>query len=301
MPGETLSSGLSGLLGEVPLYTSAGTGATLKSKPSTKTQETDPTKTTIAQLYGSGGHLSSVQKFVAGMECEIEGLTGSKIQSFGHFQCKEDHSLRNSGMEYVSAPLERDALLNQFVELHKWLKLDQKKEPFSERTSVHVHVNVSSMTMQHAKNMMLLYALFEEFFFSMVKPERRANIHCVPLTETHLPAIYNKNIPYLRDRWSKYAALNLIRMSDLGTMEFRHHHGTGDTEEMTAWLKVLDNLWTLSRQVVIDEESLSNQSRIYSWFDAIFNPSPKTIMLGGQLHNIIQNSLIDVKFSVLKD
>ena len=261
----------------------------------------DESNTTVAQFYGSGGHLAIVSKFVAGMECEIEGLPSSKIQSFGHFACKEDHSLRNQGMEYVSAPLERDALLNQFIELQKWLKLDPKKNPFSERTSVHVHVNVSNMTMQQAKNMLMLYALYEELFFSMVKPERRANIHCVPLTETHLPGIYNKPMWLLRDRWSKYAAVNLMRMSDLGTIEFRHHHGSGDTEEITAWLKVLDNLWTLARQVVIDEESLSNPARVYAWFDAIFNPSPKTLMLGGQLHNIIQNSLIDVKFSVLKD
>lgn len=270
--------------------------AKVQTKPSTVDENL-----TVAKLYGCGGTLGSATKFIAGLECEIECIPASKHTSFGHFQCKEDHSLRNNGWEYVSAPLERDALINQFVDLQKWLKLDPKKPAFSERTSVHVHVNVSSLTLKQAKNMLLLYALYEEPFFSMVKPERRTNIHCVPLTETHLPGRYNANIMVLRDIWSKYAATNLTRLSDLGTIEFRHHHGTSNAEEITTWIKVLDNLWSLSRQVVIDEESLSNPTRIYSWFDAIFNPSQKTMMLGGQLHNIIQNSLIDVKFSVIKE
>jgi hypothetical protein len=255
----------------------------------------------VSDIFGCGGVLSNANTFVAGLECEIEAIPDGKRKSFGIFSCKEDGSLRNNGWEYVSTPESRETLVKQFSGLQDWLNLDEKKNPFSHRTSTHVHVNVSSMSEKHAKNMLLLYALYEEFFFSMVKPERRTNIHCVPNTETHLPNYYGRPLSFLQSKWSKYSAVNLCRLADLGTFEFRHMHGTGDVQEIATWLHVLENLWKLSQQVVIDAESLQDQHRLFSWFSTIFNPSYKTMMLGGQLLNIIQNSLIDVKFSTIKE
>ncbi len=256
----------------------------------------------VWELYGCGNELlRSTELFHAGLECEIEAIPAGKATHVGIFDCKEDNSLRNDGWEYVSIPATRDVLIEQFQELQKFLNLHMDRDPFSYRTSLHVHVNVANMSLKQAKNMLLLYALFEEFFFSLAKPARRNNIHCVPLTDTHLPSKYHKDILHLRNHWTKYAALNICRLRDLGTFEFRHLHGTGDVNEVSVWLKILDNLWTLSRQVVIDEEALSDHARIYAWFDTIFNPSEKTMMLGGQLHNIIQNSLVDVKFSTIKE
>lgn len=260
---------------------------------------------TVYETYGckfaaSYPSVIKAQSFLGGIECEIETCQG-KMQDFGIFNAKEDPSLRNGGCEYVSKPSPRQVLVDGFKDLHAFLNLDPAGEPFSHRTSTHVHVNVCSLTVKQTKNLILLYALFEEFFFSMVKPARRSNIHCVPLTETHLPAVYHKPLNYLVQKWSKYSALNLCRIPDLGTVEFRHHHGTGDAQELEIWLKVLDNLWTLSRQVVIDEACLSNPDRIWSWFSTIFQPSEKTMQLGGQLMNIIGNSLIDVKFSAIKE
>lgn len=271
-------------------------------KPTLKAAPINDNEITIQNFYGCGNEiLGNASVFYAGLECEIEAIQKGKNIPFHIFGCKEDHSLRNNGWEYVSSPETRGTLVEGFKLLQEFLNLDMAKDPFSYRTSVHVHVNAASMTGKQAKNMLLLYALFEEFFFSLAKPERRNNIHCVPLTDTHLPNRYHKDIFHLKGNWTKYAALNITRLNDLGTFEFRHLHGTGDVEEIGVWLKILDNLWTLSRQVVIDEASLSDPVRIYSWFDTIFNPSSKTMMLGGQLHNIIQNSLIDVKFSAIKE
>lgn len=264
----------------------------------------DQDRITISQLYGVCGgapDLANATRFMGGLECEIEAIPKNKYAGYSIFAIKEDGSLRNGGAEYVSIPERRDLLAAEFKALQDWLKLDYSKDPFSHRTSVHVHVNVASLTARQAKNMLLLYALFEEFFFSMVKPERRANIHCVPLTETHLPSLYHKDISFIAARWSKYSALNLCRLADLGTFEFRHHHGTGDVGAIETWLKVLDNLWTLSRQIVIDSATLSDPYRIHAWFSTIFQPSERTMMLSNQVMNIIGNSLIDVKFSTIKE
>lgn len=254
---------------------------------------------TVGDIYGCTKYAGQ-KGFIAGLECEIEAVLPAKMKSVGIFVPKEDGSLRNNGCEFVSAPAERATLMTNFINLQKYLGLDMAQDPFSQRTSVHVHVNVSSLTPEQAKNMFLLYALFEEFFFSMVKPDRRTNIHCVPLTETHLPMYYNRDIMGIRDRWSKYSALNLLRLSDLGTFEFRHHHGTGSVEDIDIWLRVLENLFELSKEITIDFNSLTSQLMLEDWFKVIFSPSPKTMMLKPTMMNIISNSLIDVKFSTIK-
>lgn len=234
--------------------------------------------------------------FVAGIEHELEAVRVAK--NFRVFTVKEDGSLRNHGYEFVSAPLPRKELVQELTELHKWLTYYEKEDPFSQRTSTHVHVNCLMLEEAEARNMVMLYALFEELFFSMVKPERRNNIHCVPLTETTLPGHYKKDIQTLIAKWSKYTALNLKRMPDLGTMEFRHYHGTNDVAALDQWLQVLENLYHLSQKVTIDAASLASKETILSWFDYIFAPAPRIMMLRPSLFNLIYNSLIDVKFSV---
>ena len=145
--------------------------------------------------------------------------------------------------------------------------------------------------------MVLLYALFEEFFFLLVKPYRRDNIHCVPLTETSMPRLYKHDIVGMLKYWHKYTALNLKRLSDLGTMEFRHMHGTNNVQELDTWLKILENLWKLCQNVEIKSHTLS-KDQIAVWFDQLFRPSDRVMAMRHNLFDMIRNSLIDVKFSL---
>lgn len=254
---------------------------------------------TIAEVYGNGGGFpgwDSTTTMYCGLECELEGVRHPK--PYGSFNCIQDGSLRNHGYEFVSSPLSSATALKAFAELHEHLTFYDKEDPFSIRTSTHVHVNVLGMEMKQVRNFVLLYALFEEFFFTLVKPARRDNIHCVPLTETYLPSIYKKDLKHYVSAWHKYTALNLKRIPDLGTIEFRHMHGTGDVEEMRAWLHVLENLWKLAQRVDINKETLCNKEEIKRWFELLFFPSDRVMMLKPTLFDLIRNSLIDVKFSV---
>lgn len=257
--------------------------------------------TTIYEYFGSKDGYRNVKEFVAGLECEIEAVQNGE-NNFGMFLCTKDGSLRNSGYEYVSAaPQTLEKLVQEFKSLHDYLDLDMNNDPFSVRTSTHVHVNCQGLEVEAVKNIVLLYALFEEFFFAMVKPVRRNNIHCVPLTETHLPSNYGKPLETMFSRWHKYTALNIKRLQDLGTLEFRHLHGTNDVEELTRWLSVLKNLWELGQKVVIDEAALQDVETIRGWFDTIFSPAPKILSLRPAMFSIISDSLIDVKFSTIKE
>lgn len=251
---------------------------------------------TWGQPVGFSGAVDAT-KFFGGLECEIEAIKTPK--HFGIFQCKEDGSLRNHGFEFVSQPAERDLLVKEFTDLHKWLKFYPNEDPYSSRTSTHVHVNCLCLTEAQARDFVLYGALFEELLFAMVKPERRDNIHCVPLTETHLPSIYRQTLSQLVQQWSKYTAINLKRLPDLGTIEFRHMHGTNSVEDVSAWLKVLENMFFLCQQQPLNKKVLTDRNTILGMFDYVFEHVEKIKMLRPSLFNIIRNSLIDVKFAVI--
>jgi len=251
--------------------------------------------TQVHEHFGCGGPHSQINTFLAGLECEIEGVTNPV--NHGIFHPVPDGSLRNNGIEFLSIPSSRAALMEGFTELHSKLVFQKDVDPFSVRTSTHVHVNCSTLGLDQARIMVLLYALFEECFFMMVKPNRRDNIHCVPLTETPLPREYKKPLPNLVERWSKYTALNLKRLKDLGTMEFRHMHGTKDAVELNEWLHCLENLWNLCQRTEISAATLTKEN-IKAWHEAIFWPSSQVMSMRHSLFDIIRNNIIDVKFSV---
>lgn len=241
--------------------------------------------------------------FIAGVECEIEAVKNA-MNAFT-FSVKQDGSLRNKhapggiGHEFISEPQPREDLVYNFNKLHSALQYYEGEDPFSSRTSTHVHVNCLPLEVETVRNIVLMYALFEEFFFLMVKPERRNNIHCVPLSETTVSNCYSRPLPTMVSSWSKYTALNLKPLAQYGTLEFRHLHGTKDEGEFSRWLKVLENLWTLGQEEAINRQTLRDSSNLEKWFDRIFSPAQDILQLKPQLKQLTQNNVIDVKFSIL--
>lgn len=247
--------------------------------------------------------VGSSGEFLASLECEVENVHGEPKNPKGLWNAHTDGSLRGgkgNAYEWTSAiPLQREALVNAFIELHKVNKIVPGEEGFGHRTSIHVHINCVPVLESHVRNIVLLYALYEEFFFAYVKPERRANIHCVPLTETYLPGIYHKPLDGLYHNWHKYTALNLKRLGDLGTLEFRHHHGTNDAEEVGIWLHLLENLWKLGQKINITTAEVRDKAVLTDWFDMLFFPSNRIMRLKPSMFEIMKNSLIDVKLSTI--
>lgn len=204
--------------------------------------------------------LCDADEFYCGTEYEIEDIKEIKLPGFdkmypsslalndvnpywrGDVGLVHDGSLRNHGIEFITKPLTFERSLKVFETLHDSLVLGPN--PYTVRTSTHVHVNMCNMNMDEVKEMLLTYALLEPVFFAAVKPERQHNIHCVPLNYTLLPSIYASPIQDIVKSWSKYSALNLIPLRTQGTVEFRHLHGTGDFEVYKRWLTLLCELWT---------------------------------------------------------
>lgn len=237
-------------------------------------------------------------KFLAGIECEIESVDHLN-KHIPEFNSEPDGSLRNNGTEFISVPLERDKLLTSFKNLHAELVYHNKAEAFSPRTSTHVHINVRNLEPEQLRQLLLFYALFEDYFFAMVSPVRRNNIHCVPLHETTLPTRYGAPLKSLLNIWHKYTAFNLLPVSKQGTVEFRHLQGTDDAELLDRWLKTIENLWSLAQRETITADNILKTRHIESWFDTIFADAPEVLALRPTMENTIANSLVDVKFALI--
>jgi hypothetical protein len=216
--------------------------------------------TTIRQHFEIAEHPNipvGNKSFFCGMECEIEAVKYSAKDSFaGIFMVETDHSLRNNGLEFKSYPNNKAKTLENFKLLHTAIQLGA--EPFSERTSIHVHVNMAEMEMSKVKQFILAYAMLEPLFFEFVGEKRQNNIFCVPLFYTYLPSLYKKDVQGLHQAWHKYTAFNIkpLGNSDLGpgigTIEFRHMYGTNDVGIVSTWLTILEEFYNNIAQNDVD-------------------------------------------------
>jgi hypothetical protein len=174
-----------------------------------------------------------------GIEVEAENLQVWHQQASPYWRMTEDGSLRNNGREFVSIPIKAFRVENALRTLFD-TQINQDID-FSDRTSIHIHMNVRTMTLEQLKTMILLYLVFEKTLFRYVHPDRYNSIFCVPLNETsfgdNLFHIFHSDI--LSVNWSKYTALNLCPIFEKGTIEFRQLHGTKNVAEIVNWVNLI--------------------------------------------------------------
>lgn len=227
-----------------------------------------------------------------GIECEIEDIKDATEIPCNLFHQTTDGSLRNNGFEFVSIPMTLPSAISSFKQLHTTLV--KGPEAFTQRTSIHVHANCSNLQPQEVRNIVLMYALYEEAFFAMVDPVRRDNIHCVPLTETYLPGIYRLNLNRLIDRWHKYTALNIKPLAKYGTLEFRHMHGNDDAVLFEEWTRTISNLFSTSLGDAPIEVLNLTEELLYEKFMRIFGHT-RIATKWPEIRSRMDNQIIDIK------
>jgi len=188
--------------------------------------------------------------FVAGAELEIESVEDYNRSFLDDHSivAEEDGSLRNSGKEFLLPPSKKNDLTKLFRAFHSDC-VQVGPEPFTIRTSTHIHVNMMTSTDVQVRNLLLLYAIFEPLAFAYCGENRKQNIHCVPLNMTHMPILYKNGLQVIINKWHKYTAFNLIPLVDKGTIEFRHLYGTSSTVKFEAWLNFIETLWTTAHNM----------------------------------------------------
>lgn len=190
-----------------------------------------------------------------GLELEIEGIAVDPSEWYvGGMGGEADNSLRDNeygrGWEFITKPATFSVaafVLNNFFNK---AKLTQERN-YSERCSVHVHVNVQDLTPEQLKTVCFLYQVFERVFYAYAGEDRDKNIFCVPWSETTIThGIVDRLTPEglkMLTRWQKYTGLNLIPVTSQGTVEFRHLPGTCDLPRILGWMNMIGSLFFIAR------------------------------------------------------
>lgn len=201
-----------------------------------------------------------------GIEVEVENVRG-EVGHYMLWEAKDDGSLRNNGVEYVTPPIPASTAEMALNILFNALPEDVD---FSKRTSIHIHMNVRNMCMDELRSMIMLYLIFEPALFNFVGQDRNKNIHCVPIRQTNFlqylsylteePHQFRRGFNHIS--WQKYTALNLVPTLHgvSGTIEFRQLHGTRDINKIMIWLNLILSLKTYVQK----HSSKEIQEQIYS-------------------------------------
>jgi hypothetical protein len=202
---------------------------------------------------------------LVGLEIETEGCQQTMewyMVTLGKlWETKTDGSLRgiNNGQvypgnafEFISKPAGIGVTLAELVEF--WKSTGFTNANYSDRCSIHVHTNVQDMTPEQVATLCLVYSVVEEVLFEFinhygvteVSKYRDTGVYCVPWNQCRMNHQMVTNmfadLDYSFRNWQKYTALNIIPARTLGTVEWRHMHGTANMDKITKWLNIIGSI-----------------------------------------------------------
>ena len=191
---------------------------------------------------------SSVRLY--GIEIELEGCRDTSGLAPRGWDITQDGSLRDGGVEFVShgaQPLSQLAVgVANVYELSRRLGLVR-----TIRTSIHVHANVSNLTLRQLDSVLTLYCLLEPSLLQMCGVEREHNIFCVPWYRSDSEVMIwqrlrqgtvRSGVLSVTRQFCKYSALNLLPLTKFGTIEFRMAPVWRSVEGALRWLNVIDSI-----------------------------------------------------------
>lgn len=206
---------------------------------------------------------------LVGIEVELENVLSYK--GLQYWKAVEDHSLKLNGREFTLLTYHNRAktYLNYLFNVVKTAEI-------SSRCSIHVHINALDMSLENIRVFLLNYLIFEKVLYNY-SGKRWANIFCVPLYEWLSSDSFTslKSFEAINHTWDKYSGLNLLSLSQHGTIEFRQMTGNKNPVYIQNWINMLVNLKKYSMDKTYEETvetilSLNSTSAYWYLVDAIF-------------------------------
>lgn len=224
---------------------------------------------------------------IVGIEVEVENIRQDvPIQAF--WGRHEDNSLRNFGVEFVSVPMNIKRV--QLAVQHLFEALSVNNTPdFSNRTSIHIHLNCRDLTLDQIKTIVLLYCIFERHFYAFAGTRRLSSIFCVPVYRTNILSVLGRCVDELSAHWHKYCGINLLPLmsggsngNGYGTLEFRHLFGTADQRTILDWINNIIALRKAALEIKYDDllvmiEEMNTSSSYQSLYHQVFEGIPKLL------------------------
>lgn len=229
---------------------------------------------TINANFGMGAVSGDV-----GIEIEVE-FDGGDPESHPHvngqhWKSKSDDSVPN-GVEYVTkGPVTLADVRTRVNDLSTYIMThDGKPKQGAYRASTHLHVNVTQDTLEDVIGQLIVFTAIEPLFLRLCGTARDGNLFCMSSYDTgDMTSFFvsmMKNIEKLEHYgWNggrgKYSSLNIGRLSDLGTVEYRCFPSSLDGEQIEKWAR-----WCLNIRDIAKVETNRTFRPILK--DALANP-----------------------------
>jgi hypothetical protein len=261
-------------------------------------------KDTVAKIFGLNLPTLVMSKLAAleatngtlicGAELEIENTPyGDRWYrdniNRGVWQVERDGSLRpqDNSFEFISMPMVLGSLLAEMEAFFNKTKFTMENN-YSDRTSVHLHTNVTDYTQEQLATLALTYTVVEDVLFRFVNhynaptPDgysRDTNLYCIPWNQCRMNfGLVNKlfaNPGGALKNWQKYTALNLLPVISQGTVEWRHMHGTNDMDKLRKWFDMIGSIMLFAKtadfnDVVKTVYVLNDTSAYQQFFNGVF-------------------------------
>jgi len=181
------------------------------------------------------------------LDCEVESYNH---KSRHHWKVVPDSSV-DGGYELVSPPIRGEegftALLKALVALRA---VGARPD---EQCGLHVHVDAEDLNGPTLAHLVGRYARHEIELDQLMTPSRRqsCNRFCkslISLEETFCRTAPTDSAAAIARRMpERYYKLNLLAYERHGTVEYRHHHGTIEPEQILPWVRFCLNFVETSR------------------------------------------------------
>jgi hypothetical protein len=210
--------------------------------------------------------------FTVGFELEVNNSNRAMYapdEVREYFEAKEDGSLGDDGVEFVSIPTNND-------ETHKAIKIvtdyfNKNGYSVDDRCGFHVHLAKKGREFNDldVKKILIAYSVFKESLFRMVAKERYHNSYCSPKKIDLYPEFLSTKVKlkrYLPDTLnSRYTFINFDSLTQHGTIEIRMHSGTTNREKIENWIRININLFHFALSSTIPQLlSLKGDSKTFS-------------------------------------
>ena len=217
------------------------------------------------------------------IEVETEGCEAPYVDTDVWHSINEG-SLRNNGKEYLFVrPIEysHQEILKQVTylseKINDYCKMERGYVELSDRTSVHVHVNVGRKQPYQIYNQAVFYWLYETYFSRHFGGESRlGNLFCLRLKDAEgMTGFLDYDLSNgarfrsYEGGLVKYSGQNLAAVFQKGSLEYRVMKGNLDANFIAQWVEVLH---TLSKKT----EEFDDPCAI---LDACFERGPKKFLI----------------------
>jgi hypothetical protein len=185
-----------------------------------------------------------------GIEIELENVRDWDASDIRPWSIVPDGSLRNSGMELLSAPIKSPGTLANYINVYSRLRGENSWQD-SIRTSTHVHMDVRNRSLPELAKLVAAYCIVEPFLYKFCGAYREENIYCIPFyradnfTEDFVAAItgnmeldmFFSSVP------CKYSGLFVGPVATYGTIEFRMAPSWPRGERVLEWVNLLQGFY----------------------------------------------------------